>query len=138
MPKFTVEIDTDSKTAQVLMDGEVTNIQQFSASRYKDCYPGDDNVDNKYCTYFSVSQDDGKGSTSTYGLSFSDTGNVSESYSVNNYNMAKESAKIHKNAIAGAKLSKSLADKKPFKVINLETRSDDPHPEMLPGEEFWK
>ena len=121
MAKFTIEVDTETKMSKVFVEGNEIPVQEFSVSQYASAIYKDGNTtnDEKYCTYFSITQKEQDGSRISYGISFDSDGNRSESYSINNYNVAKEVAKVHENAAQAAKIEKIVA-KKPVKVIHIE------------------
>ncbi len=134
MAKITVEIDTDTQTSSLKIDGEDANIEEFSVGRYVNgpCCGKDSSSQGEPYTYISFTKVDGNNRYST-SISFQGQ-NKSEqySYTIDNYSMAREIGKVHKNQVTAHKLAKSLGKKMPMATIDCSNdkkymTSTDPH-----------
>lgn len=140
MSIFNIEIDTSAKTSKISIDGKEVPLKEFSASQYtwNKCDMDGGTGSEKRCTYLSITKDDGNGTKTSYGLSFDTDGSNSESYSVNNYDISKEVAKIHKNAIQASMIAKIVGLKKPIRVYDISSWTNFQESEPLKEPDFMK
>lgn len=107
--KVTCEVDTDTKQATVMVDGNPVSVLEFSIGHYVVSCPSDPQ-DQYNCTYLSLTQGDMQ-NRYTQSISFDDRPDGSYSESKTKMSVAKEIGKAASRLITAGKLSQALLKK---------------------------
>jgi hypothetical protein len=106
--KVTCEVDTDTREAKVMIDGQEVSVLEFSIGHYVSTGCGDS--EEHKCTYVSLTQGDTSNRYSQ-SISFDDQGNGNYSESRTKMSVAKEIGKSVARLITAAKLGDALLKK---------------------------
>lgn len=111
MSKFTFEIDTDTKTSKLTIDGQPYDFYEFACGTYifsDPCCDTDVPNINKY-TFLTHTVKDGE-TTQSLGISFSDDGKVSYDISTR-YSIARKLGEVFAGVATASKIAKLFKKK---------------------------
>jgi hypothetical protein len=103
MPKFTAEVDTESKTCQFFIDGQPLVVDDFSVGKYTYCDCDNNMSERKFVSY---SKKMNANEVVSINYNFDDKNTESEQTS---YNVAREIGKTVAKFFASFRLAKALS-----------------------------